>query len=125
MFPAAVKQIGRYLPHETCVPKYRCLIERERETKVIVSVLAKAKAPPAAIRAPIVKDRCAEPPISQKKKKKEGKKNRYGRSQLHSTGQLTHSRRSDGAPEPDGALRESGHLYLFRVSCVQDVLHLL
>ena len=32
---------------------------------------------------------------------------RFGRSQLHSLGQLTHSRRSDGAPEPDGALREA------------------
>jgi hypothetical protein len=31
---------------------------------------------------------------------------RYGRSQMSSLGQLTHSRRSDGAPEPDGALRE-------------------
>ncbi len=31
---------------------------------------------------------------------------RYVRSQLSSLGQLTHSRRSDGAPEPDGALRE-------------------
>ncbi len=32
---------------------------------------------------------------------------RYSRSQLSSLGQLTHSRRSDGAPEPDGALREA------------------
>jgi hypothetical protein len=32
---------------------------------------------------------------------------RYGRSQLSSLGQLTHSRRSDGAPEPDGSLRET------------------
>jgi hypothetical protein len=32
---------------------------------------------------------------------------RYGRSQLSSLGQLTHIRRSDGAPEPDGALREA------------------
>ncbi len=32
---------------------------------------------------------------------------RYGRSQLSSLGHLTHSRRSDGAPEPDGALREA------------------
>ncbi len=32
---------------------------------------------------------------------------RYGRSQLSSLGQLTHSRRSDGAPEPDGPLREA------------------
>jgi hypothetical protein len=31
---------------------------------------------------------------------------RYGRSQLSCLGQLTHSRRSDGAPEPGGALRE-------------------
>ena len=30
---------------------------------------------------------------------------RYGRSHVHSTGQLTNTRRSDGAPEPDGALR--------------------
>ena len=45
---------------------------------------------------------------------------RYGRSQLSSLGQLTHSRRSDGAPEPDGALREAArtkirhyrHLYI-------------
>jgi hypothetical protein len=45
---------------------------------------------------------------------------RFGRSQLHSLGQLTHSRRTDGAPEPDGALRESArtkirhyrHLYI-------------
>ncbi len=36
--------------------------------------------------------------------------NRYGRSQLHSIGQLTHSRRSDGAPEPDGAFRESARV---------------
>jgi hypothetical protein len=32
---------------------------------------------------------------------------RYGRSQLSSFGQLTHIRRSDGAPEPDGPVRES------------------
>ncbi len=32
---------------------------------------------------------------------------RFGRSQLSSLGQLTYSRRSDGAPEPDGALREA------------------
>jgi hypothetical protein len=31
---------------------------------------------------------------------------RYGRSQLSSLGQLTYSRRSDGAPETDGGLRE-------------------
>jgi len=30
---------------------------------------------------------------------------RFGRSLVHSLGQLTHKRRSDGAPEPDGALR--------------------
>ncbi len=30
----------------------------------------------------------------------------YGRSHVHSIGQLTNTRRSDGAPEPDGALRE-------------------
>ncbi len=29
----------------------------------------------------------------------------YGRSYVHSIGQLTHTRRSDGAPEPDGSLR--------------------
>ena len=29
----------------------------------------------------------------------------FGRSQAHSIGQLTHTRRSDGVPEPDGALR--------------------
>ncbi len=32
---------------------------------------------------------------------------RFGRSQLYSLGQLTHIRRLDGTPEPDGALRES------------------
>ena len=32
---------------------------------------------------------------------------RYGRSHVHLSGQLTNIRRSDGAPEPDGALRES------------------
>ena len=30
---------------------------------------------------------------------------RFGKSQLSSLGQLTHTRRMDGAPEPDGALR--------------------
>jgi hypothetical protein len=30
---------------------------------------------------------------------------RFGRSHVHSIGQLTHTRRSDGAPEHDGALR--------------------
>ncbi len=30
---------------------------------------------------------------------------RFGRSQMSSLGQLTHTRRTDGAPEPDGALR--------------------
>ena len=47
---------------------------------------------------------------------------RFGRSLLSSLGQLTHSRRSDGAPEPDGALREAArrkirhyrHLYIDR-----------
>ncbi len=29
----------------------------------------------------------------------------FGKSQLSSLGQLTHTRRTDGAPEPDGALR--------------------
>jgi len=32
---------------------------------------------------------------------------RDGRSQMSSLGQLTHIRRSDGAPEPDGAFRET------------------
>jgi hypothetical protein len=31
---------------------------------------------------------------------------RYGSSHVHATGQLTNKRRSDGAPELDGALRE-------------------
>ncbi len=30
---------------------------------------------------------------------------RYGRSHVHPSGQLTNIRRSDGAPEPDGALK--------------------
>ena len=30
---------------------------------------------------------------------------RFGRSNVHPIGQLTHTRRSDGAPEPDGALK--------------------
>ncbi len=30
---------------------------------------------------------------------------RFGKSQLSSLGQLTHTRRTDGDPEPDGALR--------------------
>jgi hypothetical protein len=30
---------------------------------------------------------------------------RFGRSQMSSLGQLTHTRRTDGAPEPDGTLR--------------------
>ena len=30
---------------------------------------------------------------------------RYGRSHVHRSGQLTNIRRSDGAPEPDGALK--------------------
>jgi hypothetical protein len=30
---------------------------------------------------------------------------RFGRSNVHPIGHLTHTRRSDGAPEPDGALR--------------------
>jgi hypothetical protein len=30
---------------------------------------------------------------------------RFGKSQLSSLGQLTHTRRTDGSPEPDGALR--------------------
>jgi hypothetical protein len=32
----------------------------------------------------------------------------YGRSRVHSIGQLTNTRSSDGAPEPDGDLRCSG-----------------
>ena len=31
---------------------------------------------------------------------------RFGRSHLHPIGQLTHTRRSDGAPDPDGPLKE-------------------
>jgi hypothetical protein len=31
---------------------------------------------------------------------------RFGTSHVHSIGQLTHTRCSDGAPEPDGTLRE-------------------
>ena len=31
---------------------------------------------------------------------------RFGRSHLHPIGQLTHTRRSDGAPDPDGTLKE-------------------
>jgi hypothetical protein len=31
---------------------------------------------------------------------------RYGRSIQHTTGQLTHTRRSDGAPESDGTLQK-------------------
>jgi hypothetical protein len=30
---------------------------------------------------------------------------RYGRSNLHPMGQLTHTRHSDGSPEPDGVLK--------------------
>jgi hypothetical protein len=33
---------------------------------------------------------------------------RFGKSQMSSLGQLTHTRRTDGAPEPDGALRTVG-----------------
>ena len=32
---------------------------------------------------------------------------RFGRSHLHPLGQHTHTRRSDGAPDPDGALKEA------------------
>jgi hypothetical protein len=32
---------------------------------------------------------------------------RFGRSHLHPIGQLTHIRRSDGAPDPDAVLRKS------------------
>ena len=31
---------------------------------------------------------------------------RFGRSHFHPMGQLTNTRRSDGAPDPDGALKE-------------------
>ena len=31
---------------------------------------------------------------------------RFGRSHVHPMGQLTNTRRSDGAPDPDGALKE-------------------
>ena len=30
----------------------------------------------------------------------------YGRSMQHTTGQLTHTRRSDGVPEPDGGIQK-------------------
>jgi hypothetical protein len=39
---------------------------------------------------------------------------RFGRSHLSSLGQLTHSRSSDGAPEPDGALREAARTKIRR-----------
>jgi hypothetical protein len=42
--------------------------------------------------------------ISKEKKAKKGERKE---KQLLSLGQLTNSRRLDGAPEPDGALRES------------------
>ena len=32
---------------------------------------------------------------------------RFGRSHLHHIGQLKHTRRSDGAHDPDGALKEA------------------
>jgi hypothetical protein len=32
---------------------------------------------------------------------------RFGRSHLHHFGQLTHTRRPDGTPDPDGALKEA------------------
>ena len=35
---------------------------------------------------------------------------RFGRSHLHPFGQLTHTRRSDGAPDPDGALKEAARI---------------
>ena len=31
---------------------------------------------------------------------------RFGHSHLHPMGQLTHTKRSDGAPDPDGVLKE-------------------
>ena len=35
---------------------------------------------------------------------------RFGRSHLHPMGQLTHTRRSDGAPDPDGALMQAARI---------------
>ena len=35
---------------------------------------------------------------------------RFVRSHLHPMGQLTHTRRSDGAPDPDGALKEAARI---------------
>ena len=35
---------------------------------------------------------------------------RFGCSHLHPIGQLTHTRRSDGAPDPDGALKEAARI---------------
>jgi hypothetical protein len=74
---------------------------------------------------------------------------RYGRSHVNPTGQLTNISRSDGAPEPDGALKvvtrkkilhahreasalandipeESGHFRFLRAAClgIKDRLYL-
>ena len=38
---------------------------------------------------------------------------RFGRSHVHPMGQLTNTRRSDGAPDPDGALKEFGIIETF------------
>ncbi len=35
---------------------------------------------------------------------------RFGRSHLHPIVQLTHTRRSDGAPDPEGALKEAARI---------------
>ena len=35
---------------------------------------------------------------------------RFGRSHLHPIGQLTHTRRSNGAPDPDGALKKAARI---------------
>ncbi len=34
----------------------------------------------------------------------------FGRSHLHPIGHLTHKRRSDGAPDPDGALKQTARI---------------
>ncbi len=56
----------------------------------------------------------------------------FGRSQVHSTGQLTHTRYSDGFPDPDGDPRvvvrkkilicHLGLIYHYRVSFVLGVV---
>ena len=37
---------------------------------------------------------------------------RFGRSHLHPMGQLTNTRRSDGSPDPDGALKEAARIQI-------------